>query len=658
MFKKITAFLICLILILSFETVLAASYNGPDLVITDVRINNPYFKSGSDLRFEVDVKNIGDVVCSAGWLWGEAKSGAKTRKDGKANSIWSKLSLYPGETLTWELTNFIATADEVNMSIRCDSASSVAETNENNNTFSVVFKSAKSNPDIIITDITLNKSEFKAGDTADAIIKLKNSGNVDIPYSEIEGELNIDKSYKDFKTVQKLDAGEEISFAVPSVPLSSDHVQVSVLINPDKKVAEGDYSNNSFKKDIYSIEEISYDWEAVRIGGGGYVPHMEMHKSDPDAVYIGTDVAGAFRYDNSIEEWIPVNDKIRAIHNNYSCVGSIETDPDDSNIVYMTLGSGKSGGEGIKKPSGIFRSFDKGENFTDMHVPPGDMGGAYTKAYRNLLAIDPNNTNVLYAVCPFDGLYRTMNAKDKVPKWEKLNVPDFVPPDGTTDLMTGVAIDSTKIVSGRSNIIYVSTQTGGIYKSDNGGASFELLEGSPLTCRNMQVLSNGVLYANVGPNDGGILKYDGEAWTSIAPYKDAEYRSFAVNPFDENMLMAASLYDIYFSDNGGLTWHSVTNKKTTEHKFDAPWHPDTYFANNISFTWFDPVNNKTAWFGDWFGVWKTEDITAEKVKWQSKIRGLEEFCVRNIKPTSGKARLFVGANDNCGVMSTDIFDFF
>ena len=52
-----------------------------------------------------------------------------------------------------------------------------------------------------------------------------------------------------------------------------------------------------------------------------------------------------------------------------------------------------------------------------------------------------------------------------------------------------------------------------------------------------------------------------------------------------------------------------------------------------------------------------DDITAEQPIWKSTIRGLEEFCVRNIKPSSGKIRLFIGAMDNCGVATEDIFNF-
>ena len=635
----------------------ADSLNGPDLVITDIRINNPFFHEGSDIRFEIDVQNIGNTLCVSGWIWLTAKSGVETRAGKTSTGKWSKMSLYPGEKMTWSITDCVALGDEMTVSVLCDSSYSVAESNEGNNTLVKTFTSAKNNPDLIVTDISLLNSEFKSGDKVDIRVKMKNSGNVDVPYSEIAGELTADGNFSEFKTVQKLDAGEEVEFTIPSIPVYSNHVVLNIKVNTERKVTESDYANNSFSKDIYSVEEIDYTWSSVRIGGGGFVPIVELQKNDPSAAYIGTDVGGAFRYESDIDEWVPITNQIRAIYDNYSGIQAMQTDPDNPDIIYFSCGAGKSGSEGVEKKGGVFRSFDKGKTLTDMHVPPGDFNESKTKPYKTMMAIDPNNTNILYVVCPLDGLYRTQNAKDKVPKWEKLNVPGFKPAIEMTEIMTSVVVDPTSVADGKSTTIYVSDMLGGVYRSTDGGSSFELIPDSPLDCKMMVVNSKGELFMIVAVADGAIVKLEGDTFRSVAPYKDRDYTYFSINPFDENMMMASSTYDIFFSDNGGLTWRSVASRTTSDHEFQAPWHPEAMFANHLGFAEFDPTKNKAVWFGDWFGVWRTEDVTAERPKWYSKVRGLEEFCVRNLKPTSGKARLFVGAMDNCGVTSTDIFEF-
>ena len=92
MIKRLTAFLVCMAMLISAIPVMADSgITGPDIVITDVRINNPYFTKGSDIRFEVDTKNIGNVTCASGWAWVQIKSGAAKRNGGTSTGCRGRL---------------------------------------------------------------------------------------------------------------------------------------------------------------------------------------------------------------------------------------------------------------------------------------------------------------------------------------------------------------------------------------------------------------------------------------------------------------------------------------------------------------------------------------------------------------------------------------
>lgn len=652
MIKKISAITIAIAAALS-NVSYAAERKGPDLIVTDIRINNPYFQAGDDIKLEIDVLNIGDEVCESGWVWMEAKKGIKNLGGGRSSAKWSKKSLYPNEKMTWSIVDFVADGDETELVVYCDSAHSVSETNENNNSMTKTFKSLPKKANLEITDISVSPKMFEAGDSVNVRLTLKNSGASAIDYSEIDGEITSGREIIPFKTVQKLDAGEEVSFDAAAVTADGNKLSLSAEVNPEHIIDESIYTDNVYKADIHSVNEISYDWDSVRVGGGGFVPHMELHPTDPDSIYIGTDVGGSYRYDHSKEEWVSVTNGLAAQNKGYHVSQAIALDPNDSNIVYMALGD-KSGSEGVIIKNGILRSFDKVNTWTDMNVP-GTIIGSDTKYFNTIMTVDPNNSNILYAVCPLEGLFRTKNAKDKVPKWEKLNVPDFSETTDLAKMMSGVCIDSRETEGGASKVIYVSTRTGGIYRSEDGGQSFKLLEESPKSAKMMQVNKNGDLYACVSMADGGFVKYDGKNWLSLAPYKDKEYNSFAINPFDEKMIALSIVNDIYFTDNSGLTWSGI--RKISDVERQPGWWPETYFASNLSFLKFDPINNKRLWFGDWFGVWRCDDITADRVSWKTDIRGLEEFCVRNIKPTSGAARIFIGAMDNCGVTSEDIFDF-
>lgn len=655
--KKILSFILAAMTLATCANASYASDNlkrkGPDLVVTDIRINNPYFKAGDSVQFEIDVKNIGDEVCPSGWIWFEAKSGAKNTAGTKTASKWSKKYLYPNETMTWSVVDFTAENSEMLLSVLCDSAYTINETNESNNVMSKEIVSLPEKANLEITDITVSPAEFKQGDTIELKMSLKNSGRLHIAYSEIDGEISVNKSVLPFKTVQELAAGEEVSFSAGSITADSEQLSISAEINPEHIIDESLYTDNEYKTEIHSVKEIGYEWDSVRVGGGGYVPHMAIHPADSDAIYIGTDVGGSYRYNHLTEEWELVTNGLSQQNRGYDANQAIALDPKDPDVVYMALGN-KSGGEGVIVKNGILRSFDRGNTWTDINVT-GTITADNTKPLQSLMSVDPNNGNVLYAVCPYEGLYRTRNVRDKVPVWEKLNIPGFTAASDLKNIMSGVAIDGSETESGMSKTIYVSTRTGGVYRSDDCGTSFTLLEESPKTVTMMQTNKSGELYVNADFQDGGILKYDGKNWSSVSPFKDRGYCSFAINPNDEKMIAAAAKTDLYVTDNGGLTWRAI--KKISKAEFQAPWQPESYFANNLSFVHFDPINNKAVWFGDWFGVWRTDDITAEQPIWKSTIRGLEEFCVRNIKPSSGKIRLFIGAMDNCGVATEDIFNF-
>lgn len=655
--RTISAFVALLFIITSAlpqSAIADSKKNGPDLVISDIKINNSYFKPGDEIRFKIDVTNIGDEVCPSGWIWLTVKKGAINRNGSAQGGKWSKMYIYPGETVTFEIMDFTASENVISCSAICDSAKEVTESNENNNSFAKDFEPLKNAVDLEITDINVTPLNFSKGEDVTFELTLKNNGAVKLDYAEIEGELTVNGKTHNFKTVQSLSSGEEVCFKTDTITADSTHLKTEAEINIERKIPESLYTNNLVTKDLYSVTEVEYNWDTVRIGGGGYVPYMALHPTDRNAVYIGTDVGGAYKLNVDLEEWTPITDSLIFSDGNLAGISSIELDAKNSDVVYLTTGEIRSGSEGIARDSDIFRSMDGGKTFARMNIP-GTFVGTSTKNYKYLLKLDPNNSNVLYAICPIDGLYRTENACDKVVKWEKLNVPDFTPSSDYNNMMSGVAVDASKTADGKSLNVYVSLASKGIYRSNDGGMSFEFIENSPKGVYGMLVAKNGDLYVHTVAQEGGIMKFNGTEWKSIAPYKDRAYTGFSINPNDENMLVASSKSEIYFSDNGGLSWRSVG--KDCDKIFEATWHADDYFANNIGYICFDPCNNKTVWFGDWFGVWKTEDITAEKTVWKSEIRGLEELCVRNIKPTTGDARLFLGVMDNNGFTIPDIFAF-
>ncbi|RVU90375.1 Xyloglucanase precursor [Flavobacterium columnare] len=128
------------------------------------------------------------------------------------------------------------------------------------------------------------------------------------------------------------------------------------------------------------------------------------------------------------------------------------TDPNNEDIIYIGAAAG-----------GVWKSTDGGLNWspkTDFIDSIGISG----------LAIDPNNTNVIYAITGdadgadtvFDGLYKSNDGGDT---WIKM---------GLTDVNYGRTI---LIDPNNSNVVIVGTNSG-VYRSEDGGLSFELTSDS------------------------------------------------------------------------------------------------------------------------------------------------------------------------------------
>jgi len=114
----------------------------------------------------------------------------------------------------------------------------------------------------------------------------------------------------------------------------------------------------------------AYTWRNVAIGGGGFVTGTVFHPTEPGLVYARTDVGGIYRLDTASNRWIPLNDDIGGLNNEFQHLGvmSIGLDPNDANRVYIATGQ-YSGTESWKLPSRIYRSTDRGATWLPFVTP-------------------------------------------------------------------------------------------------------------------------------------------------------------------------------------------------------------------------------------------------------------------------------------------------
>src|SRR6476660_306547 len=68
-----------------------------------------------------------------------------------------------------------------------------------------------------------------------------------------------------------------------------------------------------------------YTWRNVQIVGGGFIPGIVFNQTEPNLVYVRTDIGGAYRLDPTTSRWIPLLDWVSWSDWNLTGVVSLAT---------------------------------------------------------------------------------------------------------------------------------------------------------------------------------------------------------------------------------------------------------------------------------------------------------------------------------------------
>jgi hypothetical protein len=364
-----------------------------------------------------------------------------------------------------------------------------------------------------------------------------------------------------------------------------------------------------------------YDWDNVAIVGGGYVPAVIFSPVEKDLIYARTDMGGAYRWDKVAAKWVPLTDWVGFDEWNYLGIESIAPDPKDANRVYVAVGTYTNSWTSMNGQ--LLRSVDRGDSFERFNLPFKVGGNMPGRSMGERLGVDPNAPRVLYlGARSGNGLWRSNDAGETWKKVESFpsggNYFQDSTNDYTTDLIgvVWVVFDPTSSTAGSaSQTIYVGvadTNTG-IYRSTDGGTTWEPLPGQPAAGflpHHAVLASNRLLYVTysdkAGPYDGGhgdVWKYDTEqgTWTQISPVPSSNtdddyfgYGGLAVDGQDPNRLIVTSLNSwwpdarFYRSRDAGATWSPIWD-------FDGyPTRVNRYTLDISASPWLDWGLSKTA----------------------------------------------------------------
>lgn len=173
-------------------------------------------------------------------------------------------------------------------------------------------------------------------------------------------------------------------------------------------------------------------WRPLLLGGGGWVVGLDI--SNDGQIIARTDTYGAYLYDKAANLWsqLVTIDRLprelfgfyppigaRQVGHQYGGVFDIAAAPNKSNIIYMFYG-------GSRDNSYLLKSVDRGRTFAKTNFPSISLNtnSRFRINGRNL-AIDPYNSNVVYAGTQMDGVWLT---KDGGETWRRLSsVPASLP---------------------------------------------------------------------------------------------------------------------------------------------------------------------------------------------------------------------------------------
>lgn len=400
-----------------------------------------------------------------------------------------------------------------------------------------------------------------------------------------------------------------------------------------------------------------YVWGQVPIGGGGYITGVEIHPNNPNLVYLRTDVGGAYRWDPAtdrliqlLEREIPYQDR------NLWGIESLALAPTNQNTLYVAAGA---------KPStncdcDILKSTDQGNTWTAANLTGVRISGnAVGRWSGERLVVDPNNSNILFFASRYDGLWQSTSASSPN-SWSKINDPDFNYAGAVSEkqrgLLSFVAFDPTSGNGTSSQTIYVGAFGQGVYRSTDGGATFSLLNNSPVEPERGVVASDGTLYVT---HLDGVSKFDG-SWVSITPPGgDRAFSGLDVYKGNANTLVVAERDEgklgnnrVYRSTDGGSTW-SVTDKNNVSFDLNQTWGSEQNWSSATADLAIDPTDSKRIWLTSWFGAWRTDDITAAPRAWKPIEDGHEELVTHVLISPSSGANLISGVADQGGFRHTD-----
>ena len=290
------------------------------------------------------------------------------------------------------------------------------------------------------------------------------------------------------------------------------------------------------------------------------------------------------------ESWENISDGFFDV----SSIGAVEVAPSDPNVIYVGTGSAGIRGN-VQDGRGVYRSTDGGDTWSFKGLPEAGLIGR--------VRVHTSNPDLVYLAAlghafgknEERGVYRSSDGGDN---WEKvLFLSDSV---GAVDLAMNpknprILYAGMWRAERKPWTLIDASEDGGLYKTTDGGDSWEKLGGGLPTGLTGRI---GVTVSPANPDrvwaivnahdpDGGVYRSDdaGKSWTKVNRDRNLRqrhwyYSHIVADPGDENTVYAMNT-DLYRSIDAGKTWEDISVPHGDVHDLWVnPANPDFMVVGN------------------------------------------------------------------------------
>jgi hypothetical protein len=285
--------------------------------------------------------------------------------------------------------------------------------------------------------------------------------------------------------------------------------------------------------------------------------------SDPNVIYAGTgetDIRGNISYGDGMYKSSDAGKTWKHIGLlKANTIGAIQVHPTNPNFVYVAA-MGNIFGPNPER--GVFKSSDGGATWKHV-LAKNDSTGAVD------LKIDPNNPSVLYATLwqayrnhhsmssggPGSGMYKSTDAGET---WKEISRNPGLP----KGLLGKIGITVSPVNSDRLYAMIENKDNGGLYRSDDAGETWQLINGGAFLKQRPWYYMN---LAADPKNENGLIVLNVDAWKSFDGGKTfteinvhhGDTHDIWFNPSNSDNFIIGDDGGAEVTFNGGLTFTEI-----------------------------------------------------------------------------------------------------